>query len=209
MAVITANKEVILSAGSVQSPQLLELSGIGNASILAAAGVEQMVYLPSVGENLQDHVRITTAYQLHPNYTSPNILRFNTTYAAQQLQAWTLGETSWYDEISVGTRVPQFEVLFDDGYLGMKRYPAVGSSLYGKLFFSFIASIQHAAPTSTAEILPKEDGGVVDPELKVYGLSNLRIVDASVISLNPSGHIQTPVCGIAERAAQMITAQWS
>jgi choline dehydrogenase-like flavoprotein len=44
----------------------------------------------------------------------------------------------------------------------------------------------------------------VDPELKVYGMEGLRIVDASIIPLLPSAHIQTLVYGIAEQAAQMI-----
>ncbi|OJD34200.1 glucose oxidase [Diplodia corticola] len=51
---IYANKEVILSAGSLRSPVLLELSGVGNPDILKAAGVATKVALPSVGENLQD-----------------------------------------------------------------------------------------------------------------------------------------------------------
>lgn len=50
---IAANKEVILSAGSLQSPGLLELSGIGQKAILDAAGIEQILELPGVGENLQ------------------------------------------------------------------------------------------------------------------------------------------------------------
>ena len=48
--------EIILSAGSVQSPQLLELSGIGNREILEAAGIDVKVENPNVGENLQDHM---------------------------------------------------------------------------------------------------------------------------------------------------------
>ena len=48
--------EVILCAGSVQSPQLLELSGIGDPEVLNAAGVEVKVNNPAVGENLQDHM---------------------------------------------------------------------------------------------------------------------------------------------------------
>ncbi|KAK0354270.1 hypothetical protein LTR91_003690 [Friedmanniomyces endolithicus] len=183
------------------------------------------------------------------------------------------------------------EVLFDDGYLGLKGYPKINSSLYGSQFMTFIASIQHPFsrgsshinasnptglpafnpnylryeynleavaqgakylrkiaqtppmsyawigeyepgldvvktdadwreyaqndvptiwhPLGTCALLPKKDGGVVSPELKVYGLSNLRVADASIIALNPSGHIQTAVYGIAERAAEMIAAQWA
>jgi choline dehydrogenase-like flavoprotein len=57
--IIHASKEVILCAGSVQSPQLLELSGIGNQHILEAAGVKVKVHNPNVGENLQDHMSKT------------------------------------------------------------------------------------------------------------------------------------------------------
>jgi choline dehydrogenase-like flavoprotein len=51
-----ASKEVILCAGSVQSPQLLELSGIGNPAVLHPAGIEVKFANPNVGENLQEHM---------------------------------------------------------------------------------------------------------------------------------------------------------
>lgn len=50
-----ATKEVILSAGSIQSPQLLELSGIGGKSLLRKYGIPVVVDNPNVGENLQEH----------------------------------------------------------------------------------------------------------------------------------------------------------
>lgn len=53
-----ASKEVILSAGSIGSPQLLQLSGIGPRKVLEAAGVEVRQELPGVGENLQDHLEV-------------------------------------------------------------------------------------------------------------------------------------------------------
>ena len=53
-----AAKEVILSAGSIGSPQLLQLSGIGPKKVLQAAGVEIRHELPGVGENLQDHLEV-------------------------------------------------------------------------------------------------------------------------------------------------------
>ncbi len=55
---ILANKEVILSAGSIGSPQLLQLSGIGPKSVLENAGVELIHELPGVGKNLQDHLEV-------------------------------------------------------------------------------------------------------------------------------------------------------
>ena len=334
--VIKANKEVVLSAGTIQSAQLLELSGVGQTAVLEAAGVELKVELPGVGENLQDHVRIVNTYQLRDNYTTPDILKFNATYAAEQLALWKNNKTGLYDSTSSGyaylqwdqvlddpssliasakasadphnaidqkklenledtsKRVPQLEVLFSDGYLGAKGYPAASNPLYGSSFFALIGVIQHPLsrgsshinspdfkakptfdpnylsnaydlegvaqiakylrkiaetepmsyawtaeyepglnivpsdandkdwieyaktnmasiwhPVGTCAMMPKKDGGVVSPELKVYGVDGLRVVDASIMPALVSGHIQSAVYGIAERAAQTMSEEWA
>ncbi|GAA2299268.1 choline dehydrogenase [Nonomuraea roseoviolacea subsp. roseoviolacea] len=51
-------KEVILAGGAINSPQLLQLSGVGNAKELAALGIDVVHDLPGVGENLQDHLEV-------------------------------------------------------------------------------------------------------------------------------------------------------
>ncbi|KPM36920.1 hypothetical protein AK830_g9653 [Neonectria ditissima] len=324
---INARREVILSAGSIQSPGLLERSGIGMKSVLSAAGVTQVIELPGVGENLQDHLRIMSSYQLKPQYTSFDILRSNPLVAAEQLALWVLGKLSLYDytgsaytfttwkqalgddsnivalakqavakdtskvdkkklEFLSDSSIPQLEVIFSDGYTGVKGYPASTSTLFGKGFFTLIAVVMHPFargsihinsadptakpaidpnyfnndhdleavvqavkysrkiattepmrsiweneyepgldavqtddqrreyakqtalsifhPSGTCSMLPKADGGVVDPKLRVYGTSNLRVVDASIMPLLISAHIQTAVYGIAEVAAEII-----
>lgn len=120
--VIHAQKEVILSAGSIQSPGLLELSGIGQKSVLDAAGITQILDLPGVGENLQgkslvtaqalssphtppntrpppplDHIGFPVTFQLKPGYHSLDSLRYNSTYAAEQLALWEASQVSRYD----------------------------------------------------------------------------------------------------------------
>ncbi|WP_421841897.1 GMC family oxidoreductase [Marinobacter algicola] len=60
-----AAKEVILSAGSIGSPQLLQLSGIGPADLLEQLSIPVVADLPGVGENLQDHLQIRSVYKLH------------------------------------------------------------------------------------------------------------------------------------------------
>ena len=331
--VIKAWEEVVLSAGSIQSPGLLELSGIGRSDVLAAAGVEQIIDLPGVGENLQDHIRIQSSFQLKDNYTSFDILRHNATYAAEQLALWRAGQYSMYDYTGSGytfltwakalgsgastllslaqsalggttpsspidqkklsflsnPAVPQLEVIFSDGYTGVKGYPAPTTPLYGKGFFSLIAAVMHPLsrgsvhiqtatatdnpkinpnylsnehdiqsaveaikyvrriantapmvdlwdaeyepglaavpatdndaqwrdfvlnttlsifhPAGTCAMMPENKGGVVSPALIVYGTTNLRVVDASVMPVLVSGHIQTAVYGIAERAAEIM-----
>ena len=58
-----ARREVILSGGAINSPQLLMLSGIGDAASLKALGIEPIVNLPHVGRNLQDHLAISYFYK--------------------------------------------------------------------------------------------------------------------------------------------------
>ena len=325
--VIHARREVVLSAGSFQSPGLLEMSGIGQKSVLSSAGISQLIDLPGVGENLQDHIRYETSYQLKENFTSFDILRYNASYAAAELALWREGEVSLYDYTGSGysylnwhqvigdaasklsaiaksvvgildnvvdqtklryletLAAPQVEVIFSDGYTGLKGYPGASSPLHGKGFFTLIGVVMHPLsrgtvhissanidvkpsidphyltneydvqaaievakycrkiastsplssawvseyepglnvqtdedwrryvlnttlsiyhPVGTCAMLPKRDGGVVSPELKVYGTTNLRVVDASIMPVLPSAHIQTAVYGIAERAARMM-----
>jgi choline dehydrogenase-like flavoprotein len=330
---IMATQEVILSAGSIQSPQLLELSGIGQEEVITAAGIEHIHSLPGVGENLQDHLRIQTSYYLKDQYTSFDDVRVNTTLAAEQLSLWRSNEVSLYDytgsgytymtwdqalgsngsarmaalaresadltnpvdakkleylTTSLNASVPELEVIFSDGYTGVRGVPAVAN--HTTRFFSLIAVVQHpfsrgsihinatspdgkpvidpnylskpydlqaakeAAkynrriaqtpelrkfwvaeyepgldvvqtdeqwlsyarnntlsiyhPMGTCHMGPLEHGGVVDKDLKVHGVAGLRIVDASVIPIQPSAHIQTMVYGIAEIAAKKIAGEY-
>jgi choline dehydrogenase len=78
----SANREVILTAGAVNSPQLLMLSGIGPAQHLNSMGIKPLLDLPGVGQNLQDHPVVAVCYRSKrpvslANATSPlSILRY-------------------------------------------------------------------------------------------------------------------------------------
>ncbi len=64
LVTVRAAREVVLSAGSIGSPQILQLSGIGPAELLRQHGVPMMADLPGVGANLQDHLQIRSVYKI-------------------------------------------------------------------------------------------------------------------------------------------------
>jgi choline dehydrogenase-like flavoprotein len=63
--------------------------------------------------------------------------------------------------------------------------------------------------SGTCAMMPREDGGVVDASLKVYGTANLRIVDASIFPLLPRGSIEATVYAVAEKAADIIREEFN
>ncbi|KAK1982257.1 GMC oxidoreductase [Colletotrichum cereale] len=101
-AVVDAAREVILSAGSVQSPGLLELSGIGQPGVIKAAGVvaaAPLIDLPGVGENYQDHIRTSNTYRLRDAFDSFDALIHDAAgaNATAELRKWIDGAPSLYD----------------------------------------------------------------------------------------------------------------
>ncbi|MCJ1429295.1 hypothetical protein MMC29_007208 [Sticta canariensis] len=97
---IAATREVIIAAGALHSVQLLELSGIGPASLLKSFDIPVAIDLPGVGNNLQDHCLVGTFYPYNnASYPSPTDLTINATYnkqaeqeyKAQKTGPWTAG----------------------------------------------------------------------------------------------------------------------
>ncbi|KAJ7488067.1 alcohol oxidase [Mycena latifolia] len=84
---VTVGKEVILCAGTIISPQILELSGIGNPSVLTKVGIDVTVPLPGVGENVQEHIYCEASYEIRKDkedaYTTFDCLS-DPTVAAEQ-----------------------------------------------------------------------------------------------------------------------------
>ena len=72
---VTARREVVLSAGALQSPQVLQLSGIGDADLLKRHGIDVMLDRPSVGQNLQDHLQVRVIHQCNQALTVNDDMR--------------------------------------------------------------------------------------------------------------------------------------
>lgn len=96
---IKAKREVILSAGSIGSPGLLENSGIGQTEVLEAAGIKTLLDLPGVGENYQDHIRTSNVYRLVDGFDSFDAMIYDagSEFAAEQVGLWLAGMPSWLD----------------------------------------------------------------------------------------------------------------
>ncbi|WPH01193.1 alcohol oxidase [Acrodontium crateriforme] len=92
---VQASKEVILSGGVINSPQILELSGIGDPEVLKAAGVECLVANKSVGANFQDHVLGGILYDLKDGTRSLDSLQ-NPEYAKAQDEIYQKTRTGPY-----------------------------------------------------------------------------------------------------------------
>ncbi|KAJ5371559.1 Glucose-methanol-choline oxidoreductase [Penicillium concentricum] len=85
----TATREVILSSGAFQSPQLLMVSGIGPAQVLSTYGIKLIVDLPGVGQNMWDHVFFDPSYQV--NVPTLGMLKNDLWYLLNQLPMWLFG----------------------------------------------------------------------------------------------------------------------
>ena len=97
------NKEIILSAGSINSPKILQLSGVGDSKILTQNGIEVVKDLPGVGKNLQDHLEI---YIQHKSKIKETLYNLSTNYLTQAIEGlkWFLLKKGMltYSHLEVG-----------------------------------------------------------------------------------------------------------
>ncbi len=115
-----AEREVLLSGGAINSPQLLMLSGIGPADHLRSIGVEVAVDLPGVGENLQDHLLLALTYKckkpitLAGAETLGNLLRYLLLRKGPLTS--NIGEAAGFIKTSSEKSAPDLEAIFAPVY---------------------------------------------------------------------------------------------
>ncbi|KAI4592934.1 hypothetical protein KJ359_010186 [Pestalotiopsis sp. 9143b] len=309
---VQAGKEVILSAGSLRSPLILESSGVGHLETLEKLGIATKIDLPGVGENMIEQPLAALAYSANFPNTTGTVGPFGLFVNAQDIfgdettdiAATTRGNLStWAAQISAANGgiidaaallqvfQVQHDLIFEQnvtigeilsnfaeepglGYIanvGWPLLPFSRGSVHLKsadaiddpaidpkyLLADFDVAVMTAAgrvaqafyyqepiaDSVTGYILPgdavlprnatdqqwrdalvasvtpnhhalasaammsRELGGVVDPHLRVYGTSNVRVVDASVIPLQISGHLTATLYAVADRAAGIILGE--
>lgn len=265
---VGVRREAILSSGTMESPRILMLSGIGPSAHLREFDIDTLVDLPGVGQNLHDHTFLPMIFESredypfpsdptvppmqvhaflksHPSVVVPDIqpLFFSVpAYAPGQegpMNAFTLhaagirpssrGElrltgtdvndplhldpnllATDYDVRTLITSMRQIREIVaqpalkswvkQEVYPGPMRDDDASLADYAR---SAVGSYHHQVGTCAMGIGAHS---VVDPELRVYGVKGLRVVDASIMPSVPSGNTNAPTIMIAEKAADMIRA---
>jgi choline dehydrogenase len=280
---VRAQREVILSAGAVNSPHLLMLSGVGPADHLRKLGIDVVADLPGVGRNLQDHpacgiacatpkpVSMATAesprhianylirrrgpltsnvaevggfvrvrpgldapdlqfhfapvYYIEHGFTRPEGHGFTigpTLLVPQSRGAITLRsadplqppaiETRYLDRsedlalLVDGVRLARSlaQALAFDDFRGNELLPGEEIQTDAELAAyvrRYLESLYHPAGTCKMGVDPL---AVVDPQLRVHGVSGLRVIDASIMPVIPHGNTNAPTIMIAEKGAEAI-----
>ena len=264
---IRAEHEVIVCAGTLESPKLLQLSGIGDGDALRTLGIDVLVDLPGVGANLQDHSLVPLVYAskraVPPSL--PGLQRLHAHFFARSkpgLNVPDLQPLLWHGplyfpgmsgppdgftlmsglirpasrgSLRLRSADPDGRPLVDPGFLACEAdvdalergielcraiaaAPAMadwgGEELYpGREVTSrpalrdyireTLTTYQHVAGTCKMGV---DALAVVDPELRVHGVTGLRVADASIFPIVPSGNTHAATTMVGERAADLVAS---
>jgi choline dehydrogenase-like flavoprotein len=168
-----ARGEIVLSAGAVASPVILERSGIGRPDILKARGVEPLVALPGVGENLQDHLQIRPIYKVTGirtlNGDYKNLFRramMGVDYALRRRGPLTMAPSQMGAFVRTAPEYETANIEFHFQPLSLDNW---GDGLHR--FEAFTASVCNLRPTSRGSLHLSGPEAAAQPDIRPNYLS--------------------------------------
>ncbi|CCM03440.1 uncharacterized protein FIBRA_05573 [Fibroporia radiculosa] len=200
--IVNASKEVVLSAGSIGTPQILMLSGIGDSNALKSVGVTPIVSLEDVGQNLIDHPLLANQWYVNSTYTF-EMVEYNGTLEEDLLEEWAVDGTGlfvdngsnqlgWlrlpenasiyrsYSDPSAGPLSPQIELIFVNGYFSPGT-PSPDSGYYMSISTNVVSPSSTGSVTLTSNdpfdypnINPNLLGDPFDMAVMVQALKDAR-----------------------------------
>ncbi|MCK6451961.1 MAG: choline dehydrogenase [Alphaproteobacteria bacterium] len=161
-----ARREVILAAGAISSPHLLELSGIGRAPVLQRLGIPVAHALPGVGENLQDHLQARAIYRSTVPTLNDEVnawwrkLRIGIEYMLHRTGPMSMGAS----QLAIFARTRR-EVETPDVQFHIQPLSADHPGLGLHRFSAFTASVCQLRPESRGRILPRSPDPAAHPAI--------------------------------------------
>jgi len=150
---VKAAREIILSGGSINSPQILMLSGIGDAEQLKANGIEPIHHLPGVGKNLQDHLQARLVFKCNED-TLNNEVRsyFNQARIALKYALFRSGPMTMAASLATGFLKTRPDLATPDIQFHVQPWSADSPGAGVHPFSAFTMSVCQLRPESCGEI---------------------------------------------------------
>ncbi|MBT8414126.1 MAG: choline dehydrogenase [Boseongicola sp.] len=151
--VVTARREVVLSGGAINSPQLLMLSGIGDAEQLQANGVDVVHHLPGVGKNLQDHLQARLVFKCNEATLNDEVRSlFNQARIALKYAMFRSGPMTMAASLATGFLKTRDDLATPDIQFHVQPWSADSPGEGVHPFSAFTMSVCQLRPESRGEI---------------------------------------------------------
>ena len=188
---VLATREVVLAAGAIASPHLLQLSGVGDPAMLQAAGLGVVHALPGVGANLQDHLQLRTAWRIQgvPTLNARYQSWWGKAAMAMEYALWQRGPLSMApSQLGVFTRSKP-ELCWPDLEFHVQplTLPAFGQPL--DRFPAFTASVCHLNPSSRGVVHAQCPDPLTAPRIAPNYLATEADRDTAVAALRLARHV--------------------
>ncbi len=187
---LAARREVILSGGVINSPQLLKLSGVGPAAELQALGIPLVHDLPGVGENLQDHPdillrcldRSRTSFAMMPGpYTFTFLKRY---FSSNPPFIFTPTDCGGFIKSDSAEPIPDLQLQF-----AAIRMEPNGRGLFTPLRFGYVLHVCHLRPRSRGRVLLRSADPFAPAKIEANYFSQTAELDALVKGVRIGRHI--------------------